>query len=154
MAKLWEFVWEYLRPLLGIKKYSQILYKNTSPYFFSASPVIWPLTMLKRTHSDELSISRFITYIREAQGFPYKFLWFRHDSGHNSYFARWPFGAPVAKAEIHCSPISLERKNLATINICRPGKISFQFVGTERETVKISTCKVHCIWTQSTLCVS
>ena len=66
MAKLWEFVWEYLRPLLGIKKYSRILYKNTSPHFFSASPVIWLLTMLKRTHSDELSISRFTTYIREA----------------------------------------------------------------------------------------
>ena len=50
-------------------------------------------------------------------------------------------GPPVAKAEIHCSLISLEQKNLATVNICRPGKISFQFVSTERETVKISTSK-------------
>ena len=41
MAKL------YLRPLLGIKKYSQILNKNISPYFHSASLVIWPLAMLK-----------------------------------------------------------------------------------------------------------
>ena len=29
MAKLLEFVWEYLRPLLGIKYYSQILYLNS-----------------------------------------------------------------------------------------------------------------------------
>ena len=38
----------------------------TSPYFHIASLVIWPLTMLKGTHLSKLSISRFITYIREA----------------------------------------------------------------------------------------
>ena len=44
------------------KKYSQILNKNTSPYFHSASLAIGPFTMLKRTHFSELSISRFTTY--------------------------------------------------------------------------------------------
>ena len=46
---------------LGIKKYCQILDKNTSPYFHSASLVVWPLAMLKRSHFSELSISRFTT---------------------------------------------------------------------------------------------
>ena len=50
------------------KKYGQILNKNTSPYFHSVSLAVWPLTMLKRTHFGELSISRFITYMRKAQG--------------------------------------------------------------------------------------
>ena len=36
------------------KKYSQIPNKNTSPYFHSASLVIWPLTLLKRTHFSKL----------------------------------------------------------------------------------------------------
>ena len=61
MAKLWEFVWECLQTLLWIKKIQSILNKNTSLYFHSASLVIWPLTMLKRTHFSELSISRFTT---------------------------------------------------------------------------------------------
>ena len=39
MAKLKEFVWEHLWSLLGIKNYSQILTKNTSPYVHSASMV-------------------------------------------------------------------------------------------------------------------
>ena len=46
------------------KKYGQILQKNTSPYFNSAALVICPLTMSKRTHFSELSISRSTTYIR------------------------------------------------------------------------------------------
>ena len=41
------------------KKIRQILDKNTSPYFHSASLVIWLLTMLKGTHVSELSISKF-----------------------------------------------------------------------------------------------
>ena len=45
-----EFIWEHLRPLLGNKKFSRILNKNTSPYFHRASIAIWPFTMLKRTH--------------------------------------------------------------------------------------------------------
>ena len=45
-----EFIWEHLRPLLGNKKFSQTLNKNTSPYFHRASIAIWPFTMLKRTH--------------------------------------------------------------------------------------------------------
>ena len=32
-AKIREFVWEYLQPLLGTKKNSEILNKNTSSYF-------------------------------------------------------------------------------------------------------------------------
>ena len=58
------FDWVYLRPLLGIKNTVKVSIKNTSPYFHSASLAIWPLTMLKRTHFGELSISRFTTYIR------------------------------------------------------------------------------------------
>ena len=53
-----------LRALLGLKKYSQILNKNTSPNFHTASLVIRPLTMLKRIYFSELSISRFTTYKR------------------------------------------------------------------------------------------
>ena len=41
------------------KKLGQILITNTSPYFQSALLAIWPLTMLKRSHFSELSISRF-----------------------------------------------------------------------------------------------
>ena len=33
----------------------QILKKNTSPYFYSVTLVIWPLTLMKRTHFSELS---------------------------------------------------------------------------------------------------
>ena len=40
--------------------------KNTSPYFHSVSFVIWPLTLMKRTHFSDLSISRFSTYIRKG----------------------------------------------------------------------------------------
>ena len=57
---------EIIRVCMGIftaalrnKKLSQILNTNTSPYFQSALLAIWPLTMLKRTHFSELSISRF-----------------------------------------------------------------------------------------------
>ena len=45
------------------KKIRQILNKNTSHYFHSVSLVIWPLTLMKRTHFSELSISRFSTYL-------------------------------------------------------------------------------------------
>ena len=44
----------------------QILNKNTSPYFHSVSLVIWPFTLMKRTHFSELSISRFSIYIRKG----------------------------------------------------------------------------------------
>ena len=57
-------VWmEYLRLLLRIKKHNQFLNKNTSPYFHSASLVIWPLsplTMLKRTHFNKLPFLGFV----------------------------------------------------------------------------------------------
>ena len=52
------------------KKCSQILNKNTSPYFHRASLAIWPFITLKRTHFSELSISRLTAYIIEAS------LWF------------------------------------------------------------------------------
>ena len=55
------------------KKIRQILKKNTSPYFHSVLLVIWPLTLMKRTHFSELSISRFSTYIRKAQGWTLHF---------------------------------------------------------------------------------
>ena len=44
----------------------QFLNKNTSPYFHSVLLVIWPLTLMKKTHFGELSISGFSTYIRKA----------------------------------------------------------------------------------------
>ena len=57
---------EIIRVCMGIfttalrnKKLSQILNTNTSPYFPSALLAIWPLTMLKRSHFSELSVSRF-----------------------------------------------------------------------------------------------
>ena len=55
------------------KTIRQILNKNTSPYFHSVSLVIWPLSLMKRTHFSELSISRFSTYIRKAQGWTLHF---------------------------------------------------------------------------------
>ena len=55
------------------KKIRQILNKNTSPYFHSVSLVIWPLTLMKRAHFSELFISRFLTYIRKAQGWTLHF---------------------------------------------------------------------------------
>ena len=70
MAKYYWSLYGNIYDLLGIKKFSQILNKNTSPYFHSASLVIWPLTMLKRTHFSELPISRFSTYIRKHKKSP------------------------------------------------------------------------------------
>ena len=64
---------EIIRVCMGIfttalknKKISQILNENTSPYFHSTLPVIWPLTPLKGIHFSELYISRFSTRIRKA----------------------------------------------------------------------------------------
>ena len=51
---------------LRTEQIRQFLNKNTSPYFHSVSPVIWPLTLMKKTHFGELSISGFSTYIRKA----------------------------------------------------------------------------------------
>ena len=51
----------------------QILNENNSPYFHSVSLVIWPFTLMKRTHFSELSISRFSTYTRKAQGWTLHF---------------------------------------------------------------------------------
>ena len=45
------------------KTIRQILKENISPYFQSVSLVIWPLTLMERTHFSELSISRFSTYM-------------------------------------------------------------------------------------------
>ena len=44
----------------------QILNKNTSPFFQNVSLVIWPFTLMKRTHFSGLSISKFSRYIRKA----------------------------------------------------------------------------------------
>ena len=64
---------EVLRVCMGIlttvlrnEKYGQFLNKNTSPNFHSALLAIWPLTILKRPHFGELSISKFTTYKRKA----------------------------------------------------------------------------------------
>ena len=55
----------YDRSVRNKKKYVKFSI-NTLPYFYSISLVIWPLTLIKRIHFSELSISRFSTYIREA----------------------------------------------------------------------------------------
>ena len=55
------------------KTIRQILNENNSPYFHSVSLVIWPFTLMKRTQFSELSISRFSTYIRKAQGWTLHF---------------------------------------------------------------------------------
>ena len=55
------------------KTIRQTLNKNTSPYLHSVSLVIWPLSLMKRTHFSELSISKFSTYIRKAQGWTLHF---------------------------------------------------------------------------------
>ena len=64
---------EIIRVCMGIfmtalknKKIGQMLNENTSPYFHSTLPVIWPLTSLKGIHLSELYISRFSTHIRKA----------------------------------------------------------------------------------------
>lgn len=51
---------------MGIQKYCKILNKNTSTNFHSALLVIWPLTMLKRTHFSKLSTSRFTAHKRRT----------------------------------------------------------------------------------------
>ena len=55
------------RAALRNKIIRQILKKITSPYFYSVTLVIWPLTLMKRTHFSEFSISTFSTFIRKAQ---------------------------------------------------------------------------------------
>ena len=101
---------EIIRVCMGIyttalrnNKISQILNKNTSPYFHSALLVIWPLTMLKRIRFSELSISRSTRYIREDLllckvgnleiGNYQKWVFLHSHTNlsflHDSYFARW-----------------------------------------------------------------
>ena len=76
------------------KKISQILTKNTSPYFHSALLVIWPLTTLKGTHLSELSILRFSTYIRKAL-----FLWGTTSKAHSERLqAAWSWGKEQTNA--------------------------------------------------------
>ena len=65
--KMQEFVWEYLWLLLGIKKYSPILAKNTPPYFDSALLVLWLLTLLQGAYLSKLSISRVTTLKRSTR---------------------------------------------------------------------------------------
>ena len=54
---------EILRVCMGLfttyirNKNSQIVNKNTSPYFYSVFLVVWPLTVLKGTHFTKLSIT-------------------------------------------------------------------------------------------------
>ena len=55
------------------KTVRQILNENNSPYLYSVSLVVWPFTLMKSTHFSELSISRFSTYIRNAQGWTLHF---------------------------------------------------------------------------------
>ena len=52
------------------KKIRRILKKkNTSPYFHCVLLVIWPLTLTKRTHFSELSVSRFSTFHKNYTNF-------------------------------------------------------------------------------------
>ena len=58
---------------LGNKKNTSNYQKNTSPFFYSVSLVIWPLTLMKRANFSELFVSKFSTYIRKAQGWTLHF---------------------------------------------------------------------------------
>ena len=59
--------------------------------------VIWPLTLIKRTHFSELSISRFSTYMRKAQGWT---LHFRTPDLRSEKFRRKMIGRPQIQRRI------------------------------------------------------
>ena len=71
--------------------------KNNSPYFHSVLLVIWLLTLMKRTHFSESSISRFPTYIRKAQGWT---LHFRTIDLRSEKFQRKMTGRPQIQRRI------------------------------------------------------
>ena len=74
------------------KKIRQTLNKNTSTYFHSVSLVIWPLSLMKRTHFSEFSISRFSTYIRKPRNEQLTKMGSFHQSKDNKWYVvevRW-----------------------------------------------------------------
>ena len=93
------------------KKIRQILKKNTSPYFHSVLLVIWPLTLMKRTHFSELSISRFSTYIRKAQGWT---LHFRTPDLRSEKFQRKMTGRPQIQRRIQAHILYFHFNSLQT----------------------------------------
>ena len=106
---------EIFTTALRNKKIRQILKKNTSPYFHSILLVIWPLTLIKRTHFSELSISRFQRTWEKPKAehsISERPIWEAKNSS-----AKWP-GGHKSNAEfnhIYCSFISIHYKlNLAS----------------------------------------
>ena len=92
------------------KTIRQTLNKNTSPYLHSVSLVIWPLSLMKRTHFSELSISKFSTYIRKPKA--------EHSISErpireaNNPSAKWPSGhkSNAESKHIYCSFILIHNK--------------------------------------------
>ena len=68
-----RFCMEIFTIALRNKKNVKFSIKNTLPYLHSVSLVIWPHTLMKRTHFSDLSISRFSTYTKKAQGWTLHF---------------------------------------------------------------------------------
>ena len=83
--------------------------------------VIWPLTLMKRTHFSELSISRYSTYLRKTQGWTLHFerpIWEAKNSS-----AKWPGGhkSNAESKHIYCSFISIHYKlNLPRATDAKP----------------------------------
>ena len=110
-----------IRVPLRNKKYVKLSKKNISPYFHSVLLVIWPLTLMKRTHFSELSISRYSTYLRKTQGWTLHFerpIWEAKNSS-----AKWPGGhkSNAESKHIYCSFISIHYKlNLPRATDAKP----------------------------------
>ena len=68
-----RFCIEIFTIALRNKKNVKFSIKNTLPYLHSVSLVIWPHTLMKRTHFSDLSISRFSTYTKKVQGWTLHF---------------------------------------------------------------------------------
>ena len=93
MAKIYEFVWEYLQPLLGSKNTVKFPMKNISHYFHSASLVVWMLTLSQRGHLSEVSFLEFLILIllslancdKENSGTFRKVVWFRVNTKSSLY---------------------------------------------------------------------
>ena len=104
------------------KTIRQILNKNTSPYFHSVSLVIWPFTLMKRTHFSELSISRFSTYIRTEPKAEHS-ISERPIREAKNPSAKWPGGhkSDAESKYIYCSFISIQYKlNLTLASDAKP----------------------------------
>ena len=111
MAELWEFVWEYLRTLEGIKKYVKfsikIPYLTFTAYYLLPDPLLWwnePLF-------SELSVSRFPTYVRKAHVWT---LHFRTSDPRSEKFQRKMTGRPQIQRRIQAHILWFHFNSLQT----------------------------------------